>query len=86
MADKGLGGDNTCGNSHGRGPMSEARQRKLVGMMAQRNIEVEDDIYGELMFEPAVSKAPKGPTLLRDTVLYLPSFSKTISPGLRPGG
>lgn len=65
--------------------MSESRQRKLVSMMAQRGIAVvEDDIYGELMFEPGRSKALKAFDC-SDTVLYCSSFSKTISPGVRTG-
>ncbi|MFT6466652.1 PLP-dependent aminotransferase family protein [Halopseudomonas sp.] len=65
--------------------MSENRQRKLVSMMAQRGIPVvEDDIYGELMFDPGRSKALKAFDC-SDTVLYCSSFSKTISPGVRTG-
>ncbi|SDS32987.1 transcriptional regulator, GntR family [Halopseudomonas xinjiangensis] len=65
--------------------MSEPRQRKLVGMMAQRGIQIiEDDIYGELMFDHGRSKALKAFDC-SDTVLYCSSFSKTISPGVRTG-
>lgn len=65
--------------------MPESRQRKLVSMMAQRGIPVvEDDIYGELMFDPGRSKALKAFDC-SDTVLYCSSFSKTISPGVRTG-
>ena len=65
--------------------MPEARQRKLVSMMAQRNIQiVEDDIYGELMFDHGRSKALKAFDC-SDTVMYCSSFSKTISPGVRTG-
>ncbi|MEH6566307.1 MAG: PLP-dependent aminotransferase family protein [Halopseudomonas sp.] len=65
--------------------MPEHRQRKLVSMMAQRNLPIiEDDIYGELMFDHGQSKALKAFDC-SDTVIYCSSFSKTISPGLRAG-
>ena len=65
--------------------MPEARQRKLVAMMAQRQLTIiEDDIYGELMFDHGQSKALKAFDC-SDTVIYCSSFSKTISPGVRTG-
>ncbi|GGD01924.1 GntR family transcriptional regulator [Halopseudomonas salina] len=65
--------------------MPEDRQRKLVAMMAKRCLPIiEDDIYGELMFEPGRSKALKAFDC-SDTVMYCSSFSKTISPGVRTG-
>lgn len=65
--------------------MPEDRQRKLVAMMAQRGIQIlEDDIYGELMFDHGRSKALKAFDH-SDTVMYCSSFSKTISPGVRTG-
>ncbi len=65
--------------------MPEARQRKLVGMMAQRKLTIiEDDIYGELMFDQGQSRALKAFDC-SDTVIYCSSFSKTISPGVRTG-
>ena len=65
--------------------MPEARQRKLVSMMAQRKLTIiEDDIYGELMFDQGQSRALKAFDC-SDTVIYCSSFSKTISPGVRTG-
>jgi DNA-binding transcriptional MocR family regulator len=65
--------------------MPEDRQCKLVAMMARRGLPIiEDDIYGELMFEPGRSKALKAFDY-SDTVMYCSSFSKTISPGVRTG-
>lgn len=65
--------------------MSETNQRRLVAMMAQRGIPIiEDDIYGELMFDHGRTRALKAFDC-SDTVLYCSSFSKTISPGVRTG-
>ena len=65
--------------------MPETRQRKLVSMMAQRKLTIiEDDIYGELMFDQGQSRALKAFDC-SDTVIYCSSFSKTISPGVRTG-
>ncbi|RHW22646.1 PLP-dependent aminotransferase family protein [Pseudomonas jilinensis] len=65
--------------------MPENRQRKLVAMMAQLSIPIiEDDIYGELMFDHGRSRALKAFDC-SDTVMYCSSFSKTISPGVRTG-
>ncbi len=45
---------------------------------------VEDDIYGELLFEQGTVKALKSHD--RDgRVIYCSSFSKTLSPGVRIG-
>ncbi|MCB2554757.1 aminotransferase class I/II-fold pyridoxal phosphate-dependent enzyme, partial [Listeria monocytogenes] len=45
---------------------------------------VEDDIYGELMFDQGQARSLKSHA--RDgRVIYCSSFSKTISPGVRIG-
>jgi len=45
---------------------------------------VEDDIFGELMFEPGASRALKAQDS-EGRVLYCSSFTKTLAPGLRIG-
>src|SRR5690606_28608988 len=45
---------------------------------------VEDDIYGELMFDVGSHKSLKSNDL-QGRVIYCSSFSKTISPGVRIG-
>ncbi|QJD58445.1 PLP-dependent aminotransferase family protein [Pseudomonas sp. gcc21] len=65
--------------------MPEHRQRALVEMMSRHDIRIiEDDVYGELMFDQGQSRALKAFDRA-DTVMYCSSFSKTISPGLRTG-
>ncbi len=65
--------------------LGEAKKRKLVRLLERHDVTlIEDDIYGELPFEgsrPAAVKAfdRKG------RVIYVSSFSKTISPGFRVG-
>lgn len=65
--------------------MPEPRQRQLVSLAEERGLQIiEDDIYGELMFEPGSSKALKAFDRT-GVVMYCSSFSKTISPGVRVG-
>ncbi|MCP8467346.1 PLP-dependent aminotransferase family protein [Pseudomonas sp. ZM23] len=67
------------------GTIPEDRQKQLLKLTADHNIGViEDDIYGELMFDQGQTKALKAHD--RDgRVVYCSSFSKTISPGVRIG-
>ncbi|WP_454255103.1 aminotransferase-like domain-containing protein [Pseudomonas sp. Marseille-Q8238] len=67
------------------GSMPEERQKQLLKLTADYGIQVvEDDIYGELLFEPGRCKALKAHDR-NDQVIYCSSFSKTISPGVRIG-
>ncbi len=65
--------------------MSDAAKRRLVGLLDRYDVPlVEDDVYGELVFEGLRPSAVKA----FDTggrVLYCSSYSKTLSPGLRVG-
>ena len=67
------------------GSMPEERQKQLLKFTADYGIQVvEDDIYGELLFEQGRIKALKAYDR-EDQVVYCSSFSKTISPGVRIG-
>jgi DNA-binding transcriptional MocR family regulator len=67
------------------GTMPEERQKQLLRLASDFDIQiVEDDIYGELMFEQGRTKALKAYDRL-DRVIYCSSFSKTLSPGVRVG-
>jgi DNA-binding transcriptional MocR family regulator len=63
----------------------EDRQRHLLRLAENYDFQIiEDDIYGELMFEQGPTKALKA--LDRNArVVYCSSFSKTLSPGVRIG-
>ncbi len=65
--------------------MSDAAKRRLVGLLETHQVPlVEDDVYGELVYEgprPSAIKAFDRSGL----VLYCSSYSKTLSPGLRVG-
>ncbi|MCQ4314854.1 PLP-dependent aminotransferase family protein [Stutzerimonas zhaodongensis] len=67
------------------GSIPDARQKQLLKLTANFDIQVvEDDIYGELLFDVGSVRALKS----NDTegrVIYCSSFSKTISPGVRIG-
>ena len=67
------------------GTIPEDRQKQLLKLTAEHNIGVvEDDIYGELMFDQGQARSLKSHD--RDgRVIYCSSFSKTISPGVRIG-
>ncbi|GLY11033.1 PLP-dependent aminotransferase family protein [Pseudobacillus badius] len=65
--------------------MSEARRKELLDVCAEKRLPViEDDIYRELWMD-----SPPPPTLqsldANGHVLYIGSFSKTLTPGLRIG-
>jgi len=67
------------------GSMPELRQKQLLKLAANFDIQiVEDDIYGELMFDAGSIKALKSNDQ-EGRVIYCSSFSKTISPGVRIG-
>lgn len=67
------------------GTMPEERQKQLLRLASDFDIQVvEDDIYGELMFEQGRTKSLKAYDRL-DRVIYCSSFSKTLSPGVRIG-
>ncbi|MCQ4321121.1 PLP-dependent aminotransferase family protein [Stutzerimonas stutzeri] len=67
------------------GSVPDGRQKQLLKLAANFDIQiVEDDIYGELLFDVGSIRALKS----NDTegrVIYCSSFSKTISPGVRIG-
>jgi len=65
--------------------MSDAAKRRLVDLLHEHDVPlVEDDVYGELVFEGPRPSAIKA--FDRDgLVLYCSSYSKTLSPGLRVG-
>ena len=65
--------------------MSDDAKRRLVALLEEHDVPlVEDDVYGDLVFDgprPTAIKAFDRSGL----VLYCASFSKTLSPGLRVG-
>ena len=64
--------------------LSLERRKKLVEIAVRYGVcIVEDDPYGELRFEG--EDLPPLVTLDRGNVLYLSTFSKTLSPGIRLG-
>ncbi|MBS7424543.1 PLP-dependent aminotransferase family protein [Pseudomonas syringae] len=67
------------------GTMPEERQKNLLRLTSDFDVQVvEDDVYGELMFEVGRTKALKAFDRL-GRVIYCSSFSKTLSPGVRIG-
>jgi DNA-binding transcriptional MocR family regulator len=67
------------------GTLPTARQQELLQLAARHDLQiVEDDIYGELMFEQGVTHALKALDS-QGRVVYCSSFSKTIAPGVRIG-
>jgi len=67
------------------GSVPDARQKQLLKLAASFDIQiVEDDIYGELLFDAGSIKALKSNDR-EGRVIYCSSFSKTISPGVRIG-
>ncbi len=65
--------------------MTDAAKRRLVGILDRHDVPlVEDDVYGELVFEGPRPSAIKAFDT-RGLVLYCSSYSKTVSPGLRVG-
>lgn len=77
------------GNPSG-GTLSLERRRRLVEIAARhRVLIIEDDPYGDLRlrgeFLPSLYEIAEGVPGARDLVMYLSSFSKILSPGLRIG-
>ena len=67
------------------GTIPEDRQKQLLRQAREFDFHiVEDDIYGELLFEQGPTKALKSHDR-EGRVLYCSSFSKTLSPGVRVG-
>ena len=67
------------------GTIPEERQRQLLRLAGDYDIQIiEDDIYGELMFDEGASRALKAFDR-QGRVVYCSSFSKTLSPGARIG-
>jgi DNA-binding transcriptional MocR family regulator len=65
--------------------MTDEAKRRLVDLLEEHNVPlVEDDVYGELVFEGPRPKAIKAFDRL-GLVIYCGSYSKTLSPGLRVG-
>ncbi|MCJ8167703.1 aminotransferase-like domain-containing protein [Atopomonas sediminilitoris] len=65
--------------------MATERQKQLLKLMREKAVPViEDDIYGELMFDDGAHKALKAYDR-HGQVIYCSSFSKTLSPGVRVG-
>ena len=65
--------------------MPDENKRRLVEMLAARDIPlIEDDIYGELSFDPVRPKACKAFDTTGN-VLLCSSFSKTLAAGYRVG-
>jgi len=65
--------------------MSDAAKRRLVELLEAHDVPlVEDDVYGELVYEGKRPTAVKAFDR-RGLVLYCSSYSKTLSPGLRVG-
>jgi DNA-binding transcriptional MocR family regulator len=67
------------------GTIPESRQRQLLRLASDFDIQIiEDDIYGELLFELGCPRALKAGDQ-DGRVIYCSSFSKTLSPGIRIG-
>jgi len=65
--------------------MTEAAKRRLVDLLDAHDVPlVEDDVYGELVYEGPRPSAIKAYDR-QGRVLYCSSYSKTLSPGLRVG-
>lgn len=65
--------------------MPEERQKHLLRLVGDFNMQViEDDVSGELVFDPGRYKALKAYDKAGQ-VVYCSSFSKTLSPGVRIG-
>ena len=65
--------------------MADDDKRALVDLLDRHDVPlVEDDVYGDLVFDGPRPKAIKAFDTAR-RVLYCGSFSKTVSPGMRMG-
>ncbi|MFI4875919.1 MAG: PLP-dependent aminotransferase family protein [Blastopirellula sp. JB062] len=66
--------------------MPDDAKRRLVEIMSRHQLPlIEDDIFGELHFDPGVRPKSLKAYDRDGIVLYCSSFSKTISPGIRVG-
>jgi DNA-binding transcriptional MocR family regulator len=66
--------------------MPEANRRRLVAMLARKEVPlIEDDIYGDLAFPPAVRACTAKGFDEKGLVLLCGSVSKTLAPGWRVG-
>jgi len=65
--------------------MSEERKQALVRLLTDAEVPlIEDDVYGDLVFEHPRPRAAKAFDT-EGNVIYLSSFSKTVAPGYRLG-
>jgi DNA-binding transcriptional MocR family regulator len=65
--------------------MTDEAKRRLVELLARHEVPlIEDDVYGELVYQGRRPSAIKAFDR-RGLVLYCSSYSKTLSPGLRVG-
>jgi DNA-binding transcriptional MocR family regulator len=65
--------------------MSDEDKARLVALLDEHDVPlVEDDVYGDLVFEGPRPRPVKAFDR-RGSVLYCSSFSKTLSPGMRVG-
>ncbi|MGH1540486.1 MAG: PLP-dependent aminotransferase family protein [Arenicella sp.] len=68
------------------GRMPTAKKKRLVQLCSKNSIRiVEDDVYGDISFDPFYRPKPLKSFDNDHSVIYCNSFSKTISPGLRVG-
>lgn len=66
--------------------MSQERRRKVLQIATELDFLIlEDDPYGELVYESGVDTTPIKTSDRDGRVIYLSSFSKVLSPGLRCG-
>lgn len=65
--------------------MSDEAKRALVELLGKHGVPlIEDDVYGDLGFDPQRPTSCKG-LMPRADILYCSSFSKSLAPGLRIG-
>jgi len=72
-------------NPSGRLLSAERRAQVLEVARRHRFLILEDDPYGELVFDDAANTTPIKAADENGTVIYLSSFSKVLAPGLRCG-
>lgn len=68
------------------GSMPRPKKKRLVELCAKHDIYViEDDVYGDISFDPYYRPKPLKCFDKNHNVIYCNSFTKTVSPGLRVG-